>query len=78
MGGRTLTYTEHYGDDDLKKGTTVPLLQTPGVASWQSFTCLNSLREVEPQVKLILMDGGLDEIPDPGQRGATSEEGESP
>jgi hypothetical protein len=24
------------------------------------------------------MDGGLDEIPDPGQRGATSEEGESP
>jgi len=29
---------------------------------WEEFTCLNSLREVEPSVKLIMDDGGLDEI----------------
>ena len=29
---------------------------------WQEFTCLNSLREVEPTVKLIISDGGLDEV----------------
>ena len=30
---------------------------------WEEFTCLNSLREVEPSVKLIVNDGGLDDIP---------------
>lgn len=29
---------------------------------WEEFTCLNSLREVEPPVKFIISDGGLDEI----------------
>jgi hypothetical protein len=29
---------------------------------WEEFTCLNSLREVEPCVKFIISDGGLDEI----------------
>ena len=28
---------------------------------WEEFTCLNSLREVEPPVKFIISDGGLDE-----------------
>ena len=60
-GGRTLTYTEPYGSSDLKKGTTVKLLQSPGLERWEEFTCLNSLREVEPPVKLIISDGGLDE-----------------
>jgi hypothetical protein len=42
----------------------VSLLHRPGLEKWEEFTCLNSLREVEPTVKLILDDGGLDEISD--------------
>ncbi|MCE3014792.1 MAG: DISARM system helicase DrmA [Pirellula sp.] len=61
-GGRSLTYTESYGADGPKKGTTVKLLQSPGMEKWEEFTCLNSLREVEPSVKFIISDGGLDEI----------------
>jgi hypothetical protein len=61
-GGRVLTYTEVYGSEELKKGTTVKLLQSPSSERWQEFTCLNSLREVEPTVKFIISDGGLDEI----------------
>jgi hypothetical protein len=61
-GGRTLTYTEHYGSDGPKKGTSVKLLHSPGMERWEEFTCLNSLREVEPPVKFIISDGGLDEI----------------
>jgi hypothetical protein len=62
-GGRTLTYTEPGGGGDgPKRGTTVQLLQRPGMERWEEFTCLNSLREVEPTVKLIIDDGGLDEV----------------
>ena len=61
-GGRTLTYTEPYGADGPKKGTAVKLLQSPGMERWEDFTCLNSLREVEPTVKFIISDGGLDEV----------------
>lgn len=61
-GGRTLTYTESYGSDGPKKGTSVKLLHSPGMERWEEFTCLNSLREVEPPVKFIISDGGLDEI----------------
>jgi hypothetical protein len=61
-GGRVLTYTEPYGLDGPKKGTSVKLLHSPGMERWQEFTCLNSLREVEPTVKLIISDGGLDEV----------------
>jgi hypothetical protein len=61
-GGRSLTYTEGFGGDGLKKGTTVNLLQSPGVGPWQKFTCLNSLRDVEPAAKLVVCDGGLDEF----------------
>ena len=61
-GGRTLTYTEPFGADGPRKGTSVKLLQSPGMERWEEFTCLNSLREVEPSVKLIISDGGLDEI----------------
>ncbi|NLS91523.1 MAG: helicase [Planctomycetaceae bacterium] len=59
-GGRTLTYTEPYGEGGAKKGTTVSLLHSPGMERWEEFTCLNSLREVEPPVKFIISDGGLD------------------
>ena len=58
-GGRTLTYREPYGEGS-KKGTTVSLLHSPGLERWEEFTCLNSLREVEPPVKFIISDGGLD------------------
>ena len=58
-GGRSLTYREPFGEG-AKKGTTVSLLHSPGLERWEEFTCLNSLREVEPPVKLIISDGGLD------------------
>ncbi len=61
-GGRVLTYTEPHGPDGPKKGTTVKLLHSPGMDRWQEFTCLNSLREVEPGVKFIVSDGGLDDV----------------
>ncbi len=57
-GGRILTYDTGRGSD---KGVSVPLLSRPSLERWEEFTCLNSLREVEPTVKLILQDGGLDE-----------------
>jgi hypothetical protein len=63
-GGRTLTYTEPFGSDGPKKGTTVRLLHGPGLERWEEFTCLNSLREVEPPIKFIIDDGGLDEVGD--------------
>lgn len=53
------------GYKDEKDGITVGLLQKPGVAPWQDFTCLNSLREVEPTAGLVLTDGGLDEAGPP-------------
>ena len=45
------------------KGVSRCLLLThPGLEKWQQFTCLDSLRDVEPTVKLVIDDGGLDEI----------------
>jgi hypothetical protein len=76
-GGRTLTFSEPRGSGGPKRGTTVSLLHHPGLERWEEFTCLNSLREVEPSVKLIVDDGGLDEdseqpqpVPDDGQQDA--------
>ena len=54
-GGGTLGY-------DKRDGLTVSLLSRPGTEPWDRFTCLNSLRDVEPTVGLILQDGGLDEV----------------
>ena len=81
-GGRTLTFAEPRGGDGPKKGTTISLLQHPGLEKWEEFTCLNSLREVEPSVKLIMDDGGLDEMSastqgpsvEPAQEGGTDEQ----
>lgn len=55
--GSTLAYQRR------KPGTAKPLLHRPGLGSWQVFTCLNSLREVEPTVGLILDGRGLDDKP---------------
>jgi hypothetical protein len=47
-GGRILGYK------DRKDGLTIGLLQPPAAGRWDDFTCLNSLRDVEPNVGLIL------------------------
>ena len=56
-GGRVLGY------DEERDGITVGLLNRPGLEPWDDFTCLNSLRDVEPNVGLIFHDGGLDADP---------------
>ncbi len=49
----------HY---QLERGETAgALLQKPGLGPWDEFTCLNSLRDVEPSIALILDDRGLDD-----------------
>jgi hypothetical protein len=53
-GGRIL------GFRSTKDGLTMGLLHTPEVGPWQRFTCLNSLRDVEPAVNLILDDRRFD------------------
>lgn len=63
-GGRVLGYR------DVRDGVTVNLLHHPGLKRWEEFTCLNSLREVEPTVKLILDDHHLDD--DTGARPAAT------
>jgi hypothetical protein len=53
-GGRVVGYR------DKKDGRTLGLLKAPSLEAWDTFTCLNSLRDVEPTINLILDDGGLD------------------
>jgi hypothetical protein len=45
-------------------GITMGLLAKAGLGAWQRFTVLNSLRDVEPSVGLVLDEGGLDEVND--------------
>jgi len=47
----TLVYRRR-GRDDV----SVPLLRAPEEQDWQPFTCLNSLRDVEPSSRLILIE----------------------
>lgn len=56
VGGSTLKYVA-----DKKDGITLELLNVAGRGEWQDFTCLNSLRNVEPTVGLILQDRVPDE-----------------
>jgi hypothetical protein len=73
--GRILCY--HRRAD--KEGVRASLLSRPGMERWEPFTCLNSLREVEPTVRLILDERPLDFAESsPGDEGATTpkEEGE--
>lgn len=44
-----------------RDGMTVGLLQRAGVGNWDDFTCLGSLRDVEPSVGLVLDDRVLDD-----------------
>ena len=57
------------GYRDRKDGVTKGLLSPPGPGEWDNFTCLNSLRDVEPTVNLVLSDGGLDDEAPAGQDG---------
>jgi len=41
-------------------GRIIGLLKKPTDEDWDTFTCLNSLRDVEPNVPLVLKDGGMD------------------
>ena len=54
-GGARLGYQEK------KDGQTLGLLQVTGPGPWQEFTCLNSLRDVEPMVNLVLDNYGLED-----------------
>jgi hypothetical protein len=56
-GGSDLGYREK------RDGKTRGLLTSPGVGAWEDFTCLWSLRDVEPTVNLVLDDGRLDDDP---------------
>ncbi|QDU21718.1 DISARM system helicase DrmA [Urbifossiella limnaea] len=61
------------GYETKKDGVTVGLLRKPSIESWDEFTCLNSLRDVEPTANLILDTFGMDD-----EGGDESEEGASP
>ena len=51
---RVRNQTDHrLGYQDDAQGV-VGLLQQPGAGGWEKFTCLNSLRDVEGTVDLIL------------------------
>ena len=49
------------GYETKKDGVTTGLLRKPSIEPWDEFTCLNSLRDVEPTANLILDDFGMDD-----------------
>ncbi len=57
--GRTLGYEKR-----SKQGTVAPLLKKPGFALWDELTVPQSMREVEPGVRLILEETPPRELPD--------------
>jgi hypothetical protein len=57
-GGRILGYR------DRQDGKTLGLLRAPDLRAWQPFTCLTSLRDVEPMIRLILDDRSLESGPE--------------
>lgn len=53
-----------------RDGTTRELLKMAGSNAIEPFTCLNSLRDVEPMITLLLDDHGLDDDPPVREGGA--------
>jgi hypothetical protein len=49
------------GYQTKRDGVTVGLLRKPSIEPWDEFTCLNSLRDVEPTANLILDNFGMDD-----------------
>lgn len=62
----------HLGFETKKDGATIGLLRKPSIEPWDEFTCLNSLRDVEPTANLILDDHNLDEQEDEEEREASA------
>jgi hypothetical protein len=60
MRSQKTTGGERLGYQSKSDGVTVGLLRSTGIGPWEPFTCLNSLRDVEPLVNLVLDDHGLD------------------
>jgi hypothetical protein len=60
----------HLGYKKQQDSLTLGLLKEPERGKWEPFTCLNSLRDVEPTVHLILDERDL------GDTGDIQEEGE--
>ncbi len=60
---RAVTGGAQLGYEDKKDGLTLGLLASANSTAWGDFTCLNSLRDVEPAINLILDDFGLDRDP---------------
>lgn len=54
------------GYKSARDGTTVGLLRRAEDGDWDETTCLNSLREVEPPVGLVLLDSQMDDLPEFG------------
>jgi len=59
-----------------KDGKTIGLLHQPGLGDWTPFTCLNSLRDVEPSINLILDERGLGDHVEPSIVPAGETEGQ--
>ncbi len=57
------------GYETKKDGVTVGLLRKPSIEHWDEFTCLNSLRDVEPTANLILDTFGMDDEGDDDDEG---------
>jgi hypothetical protein len=55
-----------------RDGLTQGLLRPAGQGTWDNFTCLHSLRDVETTAPLVLIDGGLDEDPPHRSTGGAS------
>jgi hypothetical protein len=53
---------------------TLNLLYTPEERDWDDFTCLNSLRDVEPSVGLILDEYGMEAAKTPAEHGQAQSE----
>jgi hypothetical protein len=52
------------GYETKKDGLTIGLLRKPSIEPWDEFTCLNSLRDVEPTANLILITRGMRSVAD--------------
>lgn len=64
------------GYESKKDSETIGLLQKPGVEAWDEFTCLNSLRDVEPTSFLIMNDHNLDDEADFGVADSSGDRGD--
>ncbi len=68
-GGAVLTYRAK------RTGRDISLLKQPTENGDGYFFCLNSLRDVEPQITLVLADQAMDNPPPLAQAGNTPAEG---